>query len=220
MYRLINARPSPYGRKVAVALHEKGVPFEAVFDLPWAEAVETRKYSPLEQLPILLVDGEEPIFDSSFILQWLEIRHPDPPLLPVNPDDRIAALRLQTLGERLMEVAQSLIFEQYRHPPSGPVVERATRKLSAGLAHADELVGRASLLEPDEPVHLGHIAIGTTLAVWEFVVAEGMSPPLDALVWRDRCPRLTALLACLEQRSSFRATLPQTMAVDIEAEVH
>ena len=43
MYRLINARPSPYGRKVAIAMHEKGLPFETLFDLPWADAVETRQ---------------------------------------------------------------------------------------------------------------------------------------------------------------------------------
>lgn len=220
MYRLINARPSPYGRKVAVALLEKGLPFETMFDLPWADAVETRKHSPLEQLPILLVDGEEPVFDSSFILQWLEIRHPDPPLLPANPDDCIAALRLQTLGERLMELAQALIFEQYRQPPSEQAVERATRKLSGGLGHAEQLVARAILPQPDRPVHLGHIALGTTLAVWEFVVAEGMSPPLDVLVWRGRYPQLTALVASLEQRPSFHATRPQSMAVDIRAEVH
>jgi len=32
MYKLVNAGPSPYGRKVAVALHEKGLPFETIYD--------------------------------------------------------------------------------------------------------------------------------------------------------------------------------------------
>lgn len=41
MYKLVNAGPSPYGRKVAVALHEKGLPFETIYDLPWTEATET-----------------------------------------------------------------------------------------------------------------------------------------------------------------------------------
>jgi glutathione S-transferase len=219
MYRLINARPSPYGRKVAVALHEKQLPFEHVFDLPWADAVETRRHSPLEQLPILLVEGEEPIFDSSFILQWLELRHPSPALLPDSTDERIAALRLQTLGERLMEIAQALIFEQFRPQPSEQAIERATRKLYSGVAHAEQLVAATQLPQPDGAIHLGQIALGTTLAVWEFVVAEGMSPPMDALVWRDRQPQLTKLIGVLEERSSFVATRPQSMSVDIQAEV-
>ena len=61
MYQLINAGPSPYGRKVAVALHEKGIAFETVLDLPWAEAHATRVHSPLEQLPILLPDDGEAV---------------------------------------------------------------------------------------------------------------------------------------------------------------
>lgn len=217
MYRLINARPSPYGRKVAVALHEKQLPFETVFDLPWGEAVETRKNSPFEQLPILLVDGEQPVFDSTYILQWLELRHPTPALLPENTEPRLNALRLQMLGERLMEIAQALIFEHHRSEPSRQSIERATRKILGGLAEAE----RSLRNTPDvgEPIHLGHIALSTTLSVWEFVVQEGMSPPIDAIRWRGRYPSLTDLVAKMEQRRSFIATRPQSMAVDIAGEV-
>jgi glutathione S-transferase len=102
MYKLVNAGQSPYGRKVAVALHEKGLPFETVYDLPWAEATETRRHSPLEQLPILLRDNGEAIYDSSFILDWLEWFHPETALLPGPLEDRVQARRLQVLGERLM----------------------------------------------------------------------------------------------------------------------
>jgi glutathione S-transferase len=219
MYRLINARPSPYGRKVAVTLHEKNIPFETIYDLPWADAVETRQHSPLEQLPILLVEGEEPVYDSSFILQWIEARHPEPPLLPPEPEARIAALRLQMLGERLMEIGQSLIFEGYRPQPSLQAIDRGTRKILGGLAELERLLARGPSRSSGDPIHLGHIAIGTTLLVWEFVVAEKMSPDIDALIWRGRYPSLTALVTELEERPSFQVTQPQSMAVDIGAEV-
>lgn len=217
MYRLINALPSPYGRKVAVALYEKKLPFETIFDLPWAEAVKTRIHSPFEQLPILLVEGEQPVFDSAFILQWLEARHPQPSLLPAEIEARLHALRLQMIGERLMEISQSLIFEHFRDPPSAQSIERASRKILGGLAEAERSIGDAP--NSGESVHLGHIALATTLLVWEFVVAEAMSPPVDALVWRSRCPSLTSFAEEMEQRSSFVATRPQPMAVDIPAEV-
>jgi glutathione S-transferase len=219
MYRLVNARPSPYGRKVAVALKEKGLAFEIIYDLPWSDAVETRQHSPLEQLPILLVDGEDPVYDSSFILQWLEARHPEPPLLPRDPEERIAALRLQMLGERLMEVAQALIFETHRPQPSPQGIDRATRKILRGLSELERLLKADRQRLPEGSIHLGHIAIATTLIIWEFVVAEKMSPPIDALVWRGRYPRLTELISELEERPSFQATRPQSMAVDIGAEV-
>ena len=114
MYQLINAGPSPYGRKVAVALHEKGIAFETVLDLPWGEAHATRAHSPLEQLPILLPDDGEAVYDSSFILDWLEWTHPMPALLPTQLSARLIARRQQVLGERLMEIAQSLIFGKTR----------------------------------------------------------------------------------------------------------
>ncbi len=218
MYQLINARPSPYGRKVAVALREKGIPFETIFDLPWADAVETKLHSPLEQLPILIADGE-PVYDSAYILQWLEVRHPDPPLLPENRDERLGALKLQMLGERLMEIAQAIIFETYRPQPSDQAIERGTRKILRGLGEVERLVAKDIPPDPREPIHLGHIALGTTLLVWEFVVAEKMSPPIDALLWRERHAKVTELIASLEARPSFRATAPSSMNVDIAAEV-
>ncbi len=219
MYRLINARPSPYGRKVAIAMHEKGLPFETLFDLPWADAVETRQHSPLEQLPILLVEGEEPVYDSSYILQWLELTHPEPALLPADVRDRLLALKLLMLGERLMEIAQTIIFEGYRPQPSEQTVERQSRKIHGGLAEIERLLGDALPPGPGEPVHLGQIALATTLSIWEFVVAEKMSPSIDALIWRGRYPRLTALVERLEERPAFQNTRPQSMPVDIAAEV-
>lgn len=217
MYRLINARPSPYGRKIAVALHEKGLEFETIYDLPWADAVETRQHSPLEQLPILLVPGEQAVYDSSYILQWLEARHPLPALLPCDVEQRLAALKQQMLGERLMEIAQALIFERFRQQPSAQAIDRATRKIGRGLEECERLA------ETPPPsggrVHLGHIALGTTLLVWEFVVAEGMSPPMEVLLWRGRHAKLTQLVQALEERPSFAATRPQSMDVNIAAEV-
>lgn len=217
MITLITAGPSPYARKVAIALLEKGIAFEPVNDLPWAQAVETRRHSPLEQLPILLSPGEAPVFDSSLILQWLELRHPNPPLLPNEVDARIAALRLQTFGERLMEIAQALIFETHRPAPSDATVDRLTRKIERGLEAVDGEI--FDIPDPDKSIHLGHIALGTTLAVWEFVVADGMIPPIGALAWRGRHPALTGLMSELERRPTFVQTEPRSMAVDISSEV-
>jgi len=217
MYRLINAGPSPYGRKIGVALHEKAIAFETVFDLPWGEAHETRVHSPVEQLPILLSDDGEAVYDSSFILDWLEWTHPLPALLPTPLPARLVARRQQVLGERLMEFAQSLIFEHHRPDPAQAMIERQTRKIGRGLEAAEQLVGNDPLGEG--PPHLGQIALATTLLCWEFVVAQGMSRPLDVLVWRSRFPALTALIERLETRPSFLATRPVAMDVNIAGEV-
>lgn len=215
-YRLINSRPSPYGRKVAIALLEKNLAFTVEYDEPWGENSCTGSYSPLRQLPILITPDGKYIYDSTYILEWLEIVHPSPPLLPVDRDDRLTALKLKMLGERLMEVAQSLIFEQHRPDPSEAWIVRQSQKIEGGLAEVDSLLDER-LPRPEQPIHLGHIALATTCLVWEFAVAEGLSPDTPEFRWRGRYPKLTHLLEALAQRPSFTTTEPGMMNVDITA---
>ena len=42
MMRLLSATPSPYARKVRIALAEKGIPFELVTEVPWNAPYYTR----------------------------------------------------------------------------------------------------------------------------------------------------------------------------------
>ena len=217
-YTLINSRPSPYGRKVAIALLEKGLPFTVEYDEPWGEDSCTSSYSPLQQLPILVTSDNENVYDSAFILEWLEIVHPMPPLLPDQSDGRLRALRLKMLGERLMEVAQLLIFEKHRPDPSDAWVERQSKKIDGGLVEVERLL-EDRYPHPTEPIHLGHIALASTCLVWEFAVAELLSLDIPELRWRGRYPKLTWLIESLVQRPSFRATQPGMMEVDISAKM-
>lgn len=217
-FTLINARPSPFGRKVAIALLEKGIDYVTRYDLPWSGKTCTPSFSPLEQLPILVNDLDEPVYDSTYILEWLEARFPAPPLLPVETEARLAAKKRQMLGERLMEIAQSLIFELHRPDPSKAWIDRQTRKISGALGamerlHASHRPNAAGAID------LGDIAIGTTLLLLEFVVVAGLSPAVDAFCWRGRYGELTRGLEVLETRPSFVATIPQHMDVDIRATV-
>lgn len=214
---LINAGPSPFGRKVAVALIEKGLAFDVQFDVPWSDATCTPQHNPLEQLPILLT-GSETLFDSSYILEWIEVKHPTPPLLPVDVDERLAARKRQMLGERLMEIAQSLILEMHRPQPGAEWVDRQTRKIAGGLAALDQLyAGRHAQAES---IDLGDIAVATTLLLFEHAVVAGYSPDIDVLRWRGRRPALTAFVESIEDRPSFRHTRPREMALDLAATVN
>ena len=217
MYTLINAGPSPYGRKVSVAMHEKGIAFETVFDLPWSTAVETRKHSPLEQLPILLIPDSAPLYDSCFIMDWLEWNHPEITLLPADIKERGEARQLQVLGERLMEIAQAIIFESHRPTPAEAVMERQCRKIPGGL-HAAELMIAHQARGADCIPHMGEIALATTLLCWEFIVGEKLSPDLDIFKWRGRYPHITKRIEQLSARPSFQRTQPLPMHVDIAGE--
>ncbi len=84
---------SSYAQKVKIALREKGVAFERLLpddfgtgrrDTPFAAA------NPRGEVPVL-IDGNDAIFDSTIILEYIEERWPEPPLLPVGALARAAA---------------------------------------------------------------------------------------------------------------------------------
>ena len=217
-FTLINARPSPFGRKVGIVLREKGLAYDVQYDVPWGNQTCTPQYSPLEQLPILITEQGEYVYDSAYILDWLEARFPTPALLPENVDARLDALKRRMLGERLMEVAQALIFELLRPEPSTPWVERQSRKVQGALAELDRLYTYHAS-QTALGLDLGDIAVATTMLGIEFALSSGLSPDVAILHWRGGHPALANAIAMLETRPSFAATMPQMMDVNLQATV-
>jgi glutathione S-transferase len=125
-YTLINATPSPYGRKNAIAMLEKGIKFNVKWEKPWEKDAAVGNYSPLIQLPILLKaepdrkpdawpDPKNVVaYESAFINDYLEIMHPEPALMPKDAEGMIYSKKLQMLSERLMEATQIIFFEVLR----------------------------------------------------------------------------------------------------------
>jgi glutathione S-transferase len=80
---LVSHKLCPYAQRAAIALAEKGVPFERK-DIDLANKPDWfLKISPLGKVPVLL-DGDRPIFESAVILEYLEDSQPKP-LHPKDP---------------------------------------------------------------------------------------------------------------------------------------
>ena len=62
--KLIIARPSPYARKVRVALIEKNIPFETMVENPWLPDTRISSSNPLGKVPAL-VDRKSTRLNSS-----------------------------------------------------------------------------------------------------------------------------------------------------------
>ena len=112
--KLISATPSPYARKVRIALAEKGIPFELLTEIPWNEDTTVPQHNPLEKLPVLLLDDGSTVYESSYILEFLERRYPDPPLLPADDDGILAAKRLDVLANGICDAVVLVFFERLR----------------------------------------------------------------------------------------------------------
>jgi glutathione S-transferase len=93
MLLLLEHPLSSYVQKVKIALREKGIPFavEIPQDLGSGRSGGTFKAAnPRLEVPVL-IDEPHRIFDSTVIMEYIEERWPDPPLLPRDPAARAFA---------------------------------------------------------------------------------------------------------------------------------
>jgi glutathione S-transferase len=204
--KLLSATPSPYARKVRIALHEKGIPFELLTEVPWNRDASAPRYNPLGKIPVLLLDDGDSVYESRLILEYLELKHPTPPLLPKDPDGIIAAKRLEALADGVCDALVLIFIERNRDraKQSPDWIERQTAKVRAGV---DEIARR---VRPDTPFAnggafgLGDIAVGSLLGYMGL-----RFPELD---WQ-RHAHLAALFDRLGERESFRRTLPSAQTI-------
>ncbi len=90
---LYEAPGSPYAQKIKIALREKSIPFQVELPASLGTGRTDDPFgigNPRAEVP-MLVDGETRIVDSTIILEYIEDRFPDPPLLPRTPAARAAA---------------------------------------------------------------------------------------------------------------------------------
>lgn len=206
MYRLISATPSPYARKVRIALAEKDIPFELATEVPWHATTETPKHNPLEKLPVLIGRDGFTVYESRLILEYLELKHPTPRLLPDDIDGIVAAKRLEVLCDGVCD-AFVLSFFEWQRPAehrSQAWLARQRRKMDGGLAEIARLVGDREFAVGDR-FGLGDIAAGTVVG---YLGVRWPEYP-----WRRLHPAYAAYAARLEQRPSFRATIPTPQTI-------
>ena len=70
------------GEKSPSPSRKRGIPFDVQYDVPWADTTCTPDFSPFEQLPILILENGDAVYDSSFLLEWLDYHQPEPALIP------------------------------------------------------------------------------------------------------------------------------------------
>lgn len=127
MLKLCGFSASNYYNKVKLALLEKGVPFEE--ELAWVGQTDTAA-SPLGKVPYLKTD-EGPLCESTVMLEYIEAKYPQHPLMPADP---FAAAKvrevLRFLELHLELVARNLYAEAFF---GGKVSDAAKEKTSQQL---------------------------------------------------------------------------------------
>jgi glutathione S-transferase len=105
--RLYSGPLSLFTAKVRIALAEKGLAHERV-EVGWSLE---RRYephhpdvvtlNPKRQVPVL-VDGDLAVYDSTVIFEYLEDRHPAPPLYPADAAGRARCRQLEAAADEIL----------------------------------------------------------------------------------------------------------------------
>lgn len=211
MLTLISATPSPYARKVRIALAEKGIPFRLQTEVPWDSTTQTKLYNPLEKLPVLIMDdGKTAVYESNYILEWIEAKYPEPRLVPSaeQVDERLFARQVEVVADGICDALVLAFFEKMREEDkqSQPWIDRQMRKVNGGLKALATWVDqkKGNYLVPGG-FGLADIALG---AVCGYLAVRWPKHP-----WQMEHAGLRAHWEFLESRQSFKDTVPvpQTM---------
>ena len=137
MLTLIDAPRCPYCARVRIALAEKGVAHETVVvDLDDSPAW-LYEMNPLGRVPVIARD-DWVLPESAVINEYLEETHPEPPLLPLDPEARAAA-RLLIL--RYDDFTRPYYALRRGQPGAEREFAEALAALDTTLAHSPFLTG-------------------------------------------------------------------------------
>jgi glutathione S-transferase len=192
--KLLSSPLSPYGRKVKIAAHMKGLMNRLTIEAadannPNNEAL--RSVNPLAKIPALVLADGTTLYDSHVICEYLDSLAPTPRLFPAAGAERFNTLTLGALGDGVLDAALLLVYEKRFRPEDKWVqdwIDRQQTKIDAALRHLEKnppLWGKS----PD----YGHVTIASALGYLDFR-HEGK--------WRAKCPKLVKWL------DQFAAAVP------------
>ena len=196
--KLLYQTHSPYARKALVFAHEAGLAsrIEVVHHetSPTLRNERVFAQNPLGKVPVLLREGQPPIFDSDVICAYLDTLHAGRRLIPADGESRWHALRVQAVAQGLADAGIAFRWETVRRPAElrfTPLRDGYAEKLIASYDWLERELDTAS------PPHVGHIAVATCLGWLEFRELPG---------FRKGHPKLGAWFDAFQARPSMQAT--------------
>lgn len=208
---LVSHHLCPYVQRAAIALLEKGVPFERV-DIDLADKPDWfLKISPLGKVPLLRVSlpdgGEAIVFESAVICEYLEESQPGARLHPADPLERAQHRAWMEFGSALLSdiwgletATDAATFEQKR-----AAVQAKFERLEPALGEGPYFAGsRFSMVDAvfgpilryfdviDDIADLGVLAATPKVRAWRKALSE--RPSVRNAVSTDYNDRLRAFL--------------------------
>ena len=198
--KLYGSLTSPFVRKVRIVIAEKQLPVEFIAETPTDPAGHVLALNPLGQVPVLMRDNGEGLFDSAVIVEYLDGQR-GAPLIPTAGEARWSVLRWHALGQGMLDATVARMLEGRRSPEQQlfSAITKHETKIAQCLAFAETQMANSFLV--DQRFTLADISLGVALGYID------LRYPHD---WRARHPRLAQWAGPILTRPSFRDTAAPT----------
>jgi glutathione S-transferase len=201
--RLWSNPASPFARKVRIVARETGLA-GGIEELsipvsPVQPHAELARENPLVKIPALATPDQGTLYDSAVICEYLDSLHGGAPLFPKPGPERWRALRVQALGDGILEAAVLVRYEYAWRPQAlqwNDWIAGQLKKVRGGLGALE-----AECAGWNGRFGIGQITAACVLGYLDFRF------PQEA--WRDSSPALSRWYDGIAQRPSMRETVPQ-----------
>ena len=159
---------SPFVRKVLAFAAEKGVEPEVKAVGVGDRDPEFRAASPFGKMPAL-ADGDFRLADSSAIVQYLEAKHPEPALIPSEPQQRGKVIWFDEFADTILAACGAKMF--FNRVVAPRFLGRPGDEDAAAAAERDDLPPILDYLETVVPGDDGFL-VGDRLTLADLAVAS------------------------------------------------
>lgn len=199
---------SPFVRKVAVAIKEKGIDAQIVPSNPNQPDEAFLRASPFRKIPAI-EDGDFRLADSTAIVAYLDAKYPEPVLIPSEPEARGKAVWFEEVNDTILVPAgapivvnrflKPVIFKTEGDEEAAKAAEEAIQK---PLSYFEDMLSTGGWLAGDYSV--GDLSVACTLKTLSYT---GWS--IDA----DRYPSLANWYGRVTERAAWQLAAEQEAAI-------
>ncbi|WP_353741144.1 glutathione S-transferase [Pseudomonas fluorescens] len=194
--KLIGMLDSPYVRRAAISAKCLGITLEHQSVSVFRHFEQFRQINPVVKAPTLVLDDGEVLMDSTLIIDYLETLAGNS-LLPVEPGQRLRALRLIGLALAASEKSVQLYYERNLRPAEiqfEPWVQRVEGQLTAAYSALERELKKQPL-KTDGSIEQDGITLAVAWSFTNLVVPDQVSAA--------QFPRIAAFTVYAERLEVF-----------------
>ncbi|MCW5751859.1 MAG: glutathione S-transferase N-terminal domain-containing protein [Alphaproteobacteria bacterium] len=190
---------SPYARKVRAVAIEAGLGdrIELIATMPREAGEAYGRVNPLQRIPALVLEDGEVLYDSPVICEYLDWLNTGRKLFPAPGPARWQALRLQALGDGIMDSSVPRRQESLR-----PAAQQSPEQLQSYVRQVRQALDALEGMTGG----MGEVNIGTIAVACALGYLDARFPD-DG--WRKGRPKLAAWEQGMAARPSMQQTRPQ-----------